>query len=125
MWFWIFMLVNNLILPVLMLAFGKLFQTKPPKAINSIYGYRTKMSSLNQDTWNYAHLYFGKLWLRMGIGMLALTVLGMLVVYGKDENTVGLFGGIVISIQVLLLFLSIARTEWELRRRFDADGDRK
>ncbi len=37
MGFWIFMLVNNLVLPVLMLVFGRVFQTKPPAEINSFW----------------------------------------------------------------------------------------
>ena len=31
MGFWIFCLAMNLLLPVIMLVFGRLFQTKPPK----------------------------------------------------------------------------------------------
>jgi Predicted integral membrane protein len=122
MGFWIFMLVNNLVLPVLMLVFGRVFQTKPPAEINSFYGYRTRMSSLNQDTWEYAHLYFGKLWLRLGFGMLLLTGISMLSLYGKDHKTVGTAGGAVALVQILLLLLSVGLTERKLREKFDAQG---
>ncbi|MCY6372198.1 SdpI family protein [Clostridium ganghwense] len=35
---------------------------KPPKEINSTFGYRTTMSSKNKDTWNFAHRYAGIVW---------------------------------------------------------------
>ena len=44
MWFWFFMTVSNLILPVLMIVLGKVFMKKPPKQINGFYGYRTRRS---------------------------------------------------------------------------------
>lgn len=125
MGFWIFMLVMELLLPVLMIGFGMLFYKNPPKKINSIYGYRTKMSSLNMETWNYAHYYFGKLWLRMGCWMLPVVALVMLPVFGKDENVVGMYGSIIMTVQVIMLILPIVLTERELHRRFDADGKRR
>lgn len=125
MGFWFFMLLNNLLVPVLMIGFGTQFRRKPPKEINDIYGYRTKMSRLNKNTWEYAHLYFGNLWLRMGLGMLPLTVVCMLPFIGKDENVVGIAGAVIMTVQVLLLLLPIVWTERELHRRFDAQGRRK
>ena len=59
MGFWIFIFVCSMLMPVLMIIFGQLFQKRPPGQINSVYGYRTKMSMLNMDTWDYAHRYFG------------------------------------------------------------------
>lgn len=125
MWFWIFMLVNNLAIPVLMIVFGWIFQKRPPKQINSLYGYRTKMSMLNMDTWMYAHQYLGKLWMQIGWVLLPLSFLVMMPVYGKGDSDVGITGGIVITVQVLILLLPVVCTERELLRTFDVDGRRK
>lgn len=125
MWFWVIMLVSNLTVPVLMIVFGWIFQKHPPKQINPLYGYRTKMSMLNTDTWSYAHLYLGKLWMRTGWVSLPLSFLAMMPVYGKGDSDVGITGGIVITIQVMILLLPVVWTERELRSRFDADGRRK
>jgi len=119
------MLVNNLAVPVLMIVFGWIFQKRPPKQINSLYGYRTKMSMLNMDTWIYAHLYLGKLWMRTGWVLLPFSFLAMMPVYGKGDSDVGIAGGIVITVQVIILLLPIVWTEQELFRRFDAEGRRK
>jgi len=83
------------------------------------------MSMLNMDTWDYAHRYFGRLWLHIGWILLLLTGFGMLLALGKDDDMVGIIGGVVITIQVIVLLVPIAWTERELRRRFGADGRRK
>ena len=40
---------------------GLLFR-KTPKEINYVYGYRTKRSMMNEETWRFANQYFGKAW---------------------------------------------------------------
>ena len=52
--FWIFVLAMDLLLPGVMIGFGREFMKNPPKEINPGYGYRTAMSSKNQDTWDFA-----------------------------------------------------------------------
>lgn len=83
MGFWFFMTICNLLLPVLMIVLGKAFVKNPPKTINCIVGYRTSRSMKNQDTWNFAHLYCGNLWWKIGWGMLPLSVISMLPAMGK------------------------------------------
>ncbi len=122
MWFWVFMLVNNLIVPIVMIVFGQVFCKHPPGQINSVYGFRTKMSRLNQQTWEFAHQYFGHLWLRAGCGLLPVAVLGMLCVYGKSETVVGIGGAVVLTVQMVVMMLPVAQTERELRRRFTETG---
>ncbi len=125
MFFWIFMLTMNLMLPLTMLGFGLLFVKKPPGQINAIYGYRTKMSMKNQETWNYAHKVFGRIWYRAGWALLPLTVLLSLPLLGKSEDTIGLAGAGIEFFQCIVLVLPIWQTERELKRKFDADGNRK
>ena len=50
-----------------MVGFGYYFYRHAPKEINDIFGYRTRMSMLNEDTWQFAHHYAGKLWFKWGI----------------------------------------------------------
>ena len=53
------------------------------------FGYRTKMSMKNKDTWEFAHKYCGKLWYVWGIILLLLTILPMLWAIGKSEDMMG------------------------------------
>lgn len=123
--FWIFMVVSNFLIPVLMIIFGRVFLKHPPKTINSIYGYRTTMSSKNQETWDFAHQYCGKLWWKLGWIMFVISIFVMLPVLGKDTETVGAWGSVFEILEGAVLLISIFPTEKALRRNFDKEGNRR
>lgn len=125
MGFWIFMTLCNLMIPTLMIVIGVIFKKHPPKTINGIYGYRTTMSMKNMDTWNFAHLYCGKLWWKIGWCMLPVSVLLMMPVLGKSTDTMGTWGGIIEAVQCFFLFITIFLVERALGRTFDKNGQRK
>ncbi|MDD6307422.1 MAG: SdpI family protein [Clostridiales bacterium] len=125
MWFWIFMFICDLLIPLLMLGFGWWFKDHAPKTINGVYGYRTTMSMKNMDTWKFAHNYCGKLWWKIGIGMLPVSVVAMLFVLGKSDDTVGCVGGIICMVQCVILVASIFPVERALKKNFDKDGKRR
>ena len=116
MGFWIFMLVMDLLIPVTMVFIGKRFQKKPPKEINAMYGYRTAMSMKNKETWKYAHRCCGKLWYVSGLVMIPVTVIVLACVFGKGNNCVGNVGGIVCTLQCVVIIGTIVVTERELKR---------
>ena len=122
---WFMMLGFNLLIPAIMLGAGKLFLKKAPKDINWIFGYRTTMSMKNQDTWDFANRYMGKLWFRWGLILSPISAVPMLLVLGSGEDTVGGVCGAVTFLQIIPLLISIAVTERALRRHFDKDGNRK
>ena len=111
MGFWIFMLVMDLLIPVTMVFIGKRFQKKPPKEINAMYGYRTAMSMKNKETWKYAHRCCGKLWYVSGLVMIPVTVIVLACVFGKGNNCVGNVGGIVCTLQCVVIIGTIVVTE--------------
>ncbi len=125
MGFWIFMLIMDLLTPLLMWGFGVLSLKRAPKEINFVYGYRTTMSMKNKDTWQFAHAYFGRLWSRIGLILLPVSIIPMLFVINRDTNTVSIVGGVVCAIQVVVLLVSIVPVEKALKRTFDKDGNRK
>ncbi|WP_251862212.1 SdpI family protein [Clostridium sp. Marseille-Q2269] len=122
---WIAMIIMCLLIPVIMLGFGKYFVKNPPGKINDLFGYRTYMSMRNKDTWEFAHKYCGKLWVIIGKVMLGVSILAMLSVIRKDKNFILVFGGIVSAIQTIVLIGSIIPTEKALKRTFDIHGNRK
>lgn len=125
MGFWIFMMLMDLLIPVIMIAFGKYFIKNAPKEINSLFGYRTAMSMKNKDTWEFAHKYIGKLWYILGLIFLPISIIPLLFVIGRDENIVGTIGCIICFIQLFPLICSIFPTERALKRKFDDDGNRR
>ena len=71
MMFWIYMLVCSLLIPLILLGAGALLAKHPPKQINWAYGYRTRRSTKNKETWLFAQVYAGRLWMRLSWPMLA------------------------------------------------------
>ncbi len=124
MGFWIFMVIMLLLIPLIMIGFGKHFIKSAPKEINGVFGYRTSMSMKSKETWQFAHNYCGKLWYNAG-RFLLLSVLPMILVIGKSEDTIGNLGVIINGIQMFFLIGSIFPTERALRKTFDKTGNRK
>ena len=125
MGFWIFMLLTDLLIPLTMIVFGKLFMTKAPKNINFVFGYRTTMSMKNKDTWEFAHKYCGKLWFKCGLVVLPLSIVTLLFTFNKGTNLIGTVGGIICIVQLIPLIGSIFPTEAALKKTFDKNGIRR
>lgn len=123
MGFWIFMAANSMLIPFLMIVAGYLFIKRPPRTINGIYGYRTSMSRKNQQTWDYAHYYCGKLWWKAGRILGAVTLLIVLPVMGKGEEVIGSVAGIWVCLQCGVMLITIVFVERALKRRFDRNGN--
>lgn len=118
--FYIFMVICTLLIPVTMLFFGYHWQRKPPKEINIGYGYRTRRSMSSKKAWNFAHVFFGKLWLKLGWITLAVTIVGMIAVafFTLEVTAVGIIGGIIVCLQMIPLILPAFITERALKREF-------
>ncbi|WP_130868235.1 SdpI family protein [Intestinimonas massiliensis (ex Afouda et al. 2020)] len=125
MGFWIFCLAMNLLLPVIMLVFGRLFQKKPPRQINGLYGYRTAWSMKSQETWNFAHKLCGRLWFRLGLILLPVSVCAMLPALGRSVDAVGIWCCVVEGVQLVVLIGSIIPVERALKRTFDDFGRKR
>ena len=125
MGFWIFMLVIDLLFPVIMIVMGRYFMKTSPKEINYIFGYRTNMSIKNKDTWDFAHKYIGKLWFYLGLILVPITVIQMLLVIGGNEDTISMIGSIICIVALVVLIVSIIPTERALKKTFDKEGNRK
>ena len=125
MGFWIFMFIMVLLIPLTMIFFGWLLFRKTPKEINYVYGYRTKRSMMNEETWRFANQYFGKVWYLCGLISVPLSVIAIAIVFGKGPGTVGTVGGIITMLQMLPLIGAIVPTESELKKKFDENGKRR
>ena len=125
MGFWFFMLIMDLLIPAVMIAFGRYFMKKAPGTINRVFGYRTSMSMKNMNTWKFAHRYCGKIWYVCGMILLPVTVVCFLLMTGKDSDYVRTAGGIICGVQLIPMIVSIIPTEIALRKKFDKDGNRK
>lgn len=125
MWFWWFMLISDLALPLIMMIAGWMMWKHCPKKINGIYGYRTKRSRMNQETWKFAHKYCGRLWWKTGLIMLVPTILIFIPLIHSSDETIGMIGLIPCILQCAVMIVSIILTELALKRTFTDEGIRK
>ena len=119
------MFIFNLLIPVLMIIFGRIMYKHAPKSINGVYGYRTSMSMKNEDTWKFAHDYCGKLWYKVGLIMLIPSVLVQLPFVKSSTDTIGIMTVVLETVQICVMIASIFPTERALRKTFDKYGNRK
>ena len=124
MGFWIFIFIMVLLIPLTMIFFGWLLFRKTPKEINYVYGYRTKRSMMNEETWRFANQYLGKAWYLCGLISVPLSVTAIALVIGKGTETVGTIGGIITMLQMIPLVGAIIPTEIALKKNFDENGKR-
>lgn len=121
--FWLFTLVSALLIPVCMLYFGRRFQKKPPRTINSGYGYRSARSMRSQAAWDFAQVYSGRFWTRAGRPTLAVSLMWMLLLLGRDIGAVGASAVVLMGIQLVPLLAVIPATELALKRKFGGGGE--
>ena len=125
MGFRIFMLIVVLLIPLTMLLFGWLFFRRTPKEINYVFGYRTKRSMRNEETWKFANQYFGRVWYLCGLLSAPLSVIAMAIVFEKGTETMSTVGFIITTIQTTPLVGAMISTEIALKKNFDENGRRK
>lgn len=123
MWFWWFMLVCDLLTPILMIICGRMMWKHTPGKINGIIGYRTSRSMKNMDSWKVAHDYCGRLWWKIGWIMLVPSGVIHFPFYHSSENVIGTVGAALCTIQCVFLIVPIFFTERALKRTSGTNSD--
>ncbi len=118
-------LLTALIIPATMLATGLIFRKWAPKSINYLAGYRTRRSTINDDTWIFANRTMGVIWTRWGLVMLILSLILMLIFLNQPTELLNQLSLILTVIQLVLMVLSIIPVERALKANFDEKGRRK
>ena len=114
-----------LLLPVLLYRFGKFFENDDSTEINYAFGYRTSRSMQNPDTWHFAQKYWGGLRKKTAAVCFVMAIIPMVLVFGKNADTVGTAGGIICMAQLIPMLTTIPKTEKALKETFDDNGEFK
>ncbi len=122
---WLILLASNLLLPVMMLIFGLVLSKRPPKKINSFYGYRTRRSMKNMDTWLFGNQTMGQYWIRYSILGYFLTMIFMMVIMNEGDDQMAMHSLILTTILLVWMIIPIFITEKKLKLTFDEEGRRK
>ena len=119
------MFFSCLLTPIILIGFGSTAKNGAPRQINSLYGYRTRMSMKNQDTWEFANICWGKLAWKWGLWLLLGSAAALLAVIFASEHVVYIVGSVVCCVQIAVLLTTIPVVERALKREFDKDGNRR
>ncbi len=115
-------MITGLLLPTMLVGFGAVFRTHPPKTVNMAYGYRTSRSMKSQESWDFANRYWGNLVFRAGLVTEGATLAVLSVGSLAAPDQMGNLSLVMVSLQMVLLFVSIPLTERQLKKRFDDNG---
>lgn len=123
--FWGFILAMVLLIPGCMTVLGRSFVKNPPGEVNGGYGYRTARSMRNRETWAFAQRYSGRFWVRAGRPMLVVSLVWMVLLFGREIDTVANFGLLLTALQMVPFLAVIPATERALKRNFDDFGRKR
>lgn len=122
MGFFLSMFICNMVIPGVMIVAGYHMYKYPPKEINGMIGYRTRMSRKSKETWMFAQDYCGRLWLKIGWILLTFSIIVQIPFADSSYKAVTMMTIILGSIQIITLFGSVFSVETNLRKKFDANG---
>lgn len=122
MYFWWFLFLYNLLIPVTMIISGHALATRAPREVNNAFGYRTKRSMRNMETWQFAHDYCGKFSFRSGLLLILVGIAVQVPVFGGSTMSVGLAALAVFALEVLIMFLTFFCTEQALKKEFGEEA---
>lgn len=117
-------IICSMVVPVVMIVMGMVYQTKLLTAKDSYLGYRSPRSMKNQDTWQFAHLKTGRLWFGWGIIMAVITAILLYLLRAETPQTVCAATVGICFFQVLLMILPLRMVEKALKFTFDKNGNR-
>ncbi len=109
-----------ILIPFLVIGSGILAKMSIKVGINKVFGYRTKSSKMNQETWKEANTIASKYLKIFGFFDLALTIL--IVIFFIDNTETAL---IVVCVMVVpILLFPIYLTEKHMKNTFNNKGKR-
>ena len=115
----------SLIVPLTMLVFGVWMRRRPPKDVGGAFGYRTRRSTQNEETWRFAHEKCGRVWTWTGLVLLIVTAAWMIVLWGNGVDAMTKWTTTLSMAQVVVLLLTIVPVEHALKKHFDDNGNPK
>lgn len=105
-------------IPLLIAAI--IWKRYPPASPNPLYGYRTRRSMINDDTWREANSYSAKLLLKIS---LVILLVGLMSLPLRVTDRIGVVSGL--GLVIIALAFLIYKTEQHLSGTFDEEGIRR
>lgn len=113
------LIAGNLACGPILLFFSFIYSKYQPKEISTIYGYRTTRSMSNNDIWKFANKVSSKYMTIASLATIIFQLVGIILSYTGEYFLLVSYGFLIIS-----LTLSVWRTEIEINKFFDKEGNR-
>lgn len=110
--------------PIVMVVFGAKFQDNAPD-YDAYFVHRTKRSSQNCETWEFAHQLLGRLWTTSGWGMLFIILFSVVFFPLMSISFLAKYMMILFMLEVVAAIICFIIVECRLRSQFDEYGWRK
>ncbi len=124
MFFWLLICSLALLAPSFMIIFGIIFLICAPLGINYVFGYRTRRSMKNSETWKFANRLLGILWTALGTLSFGSILFIMLYLYNAPDGTIGIVGALLTLASLVLLAIPLLPVEIALNKKFDVFGNK-
>ena len=122
----VFMFLAISALPACWLYFANYHKNNIPKEISQDSGmYRVKGASKNQDTWVFAHNFWGSISKNLGTRLLILNVLVLAFAFTDNRTIVIVLNLILIAVNLLVYLGACRYLTTELKKVFDENGNRR
>lgn len=119
------MTVMSIVVPLVLLAVGLYYTLCPPEKIYTDFGYKTKLTLKNEDIWAFANQYCGKVWIKLGLIMIPISVAVMFIPRTMSENTISAFSVGLFVLQCIATLFSVRHIQGVLKATFDENGIRR
>lgn len=83
------------------------------------------MSIKNKEMCGFAHLYCGRLWTKLGLLLLMISIIVSVLAFTSGDEVKGDIEVTLVTIQTLALIVSIFPVEKALKKNFDENGIRR
>lgn len=110
--------IFSFLIPFVYVVIGLIALLNPPKKINGFAGYRTASAMQNQETWDFANKFSGKLIFLLGIVLTLLTIIADIIGLISGGDTFAVFLIILVCIQTAAVAYVIIKTEQALKNKF-------
>lgn len=99
---------------------GFAFKLFRPKKINHIYGYRSRFSMINQDTWDEAQKYSANIFIKVGAILILLGFIQHIIF--KESELIDEILVIELISSVVIIYIICQK---HLKNMFNKDGERR
>lgn len=93
--------------------------------INETFGYRTPRSTKNKETWRFANIYSGKVFIIGGVIGLAMIIAAAVIMKSMGVTKLAWLVGVILELVIVFTVIPInmVSTEKQLIKRFDDKED--